>query len=74
MRTPSQKMSVTVIRFSVSVPVLSEQMTLTQPMVSQATSFFTNAFFFDILMTLMASETATIVGRRRQTFGNSGDD
>ena len=32
-------------------------------MVSQATSFFTKAFFFDILMTLMASETATIVGR-----------
>ena len=55
--------SVTVIRFSVSVPVLSEQMTLMQPTVSHATSFFTSAFCLDIFMMFMASVTATIVGR-----------
>ena len=55
--------SVTVILFSVSVPVLSEQMTFMQPTVSQATSFLTSAFCFDIFMMFIASVTATIVGR-----------
>ena len=55
--------SVTVILFSVSVPVLSEQMTFMQPTVSQATSFLTSAFCFDILIIFIAKVTATIVGR-----------
>ena len=55
-------MSVTVIRFSVRVPVLSEQITLMQPIVSQAIIFLTSVFCFDILMIVIASDTATMVG------------
>jgi hypothetical protein len=39
----------TVILFSVRVPVLSEQITLAQPNVSTAGSFLINAFLFSIL-------------------------
>lgn len=56
------KISVTVIRFCVSVPVLSEQTTLIQPTVSQAIILRTSAFCFDILIILMARDTATMVG------------
>lgn len=51
------------MRFSVSVPVLSEQMTLMQPMVSQATIFLTRAFCRAMRAMLMESEMATMVGR-----------
>ena len=50
------------MRFSVSVPVLSEQMTFIAPIVSQAAIFLTRALCFDILIMFIASETATIVG------------
>ena len=48
--------------FSVRVPVLSEQIILIQPIVSQAIIFLTSAFSRDIFIILSASETATIVG------------
>lgn len=51
------------MRFSVSVPVLSEQMTLIQPMVSQAIIFLTSAFCFAMRAILMDREIATMVGR-----------
>ena len=44
------------------VPVLSEHITFTEPIVSQATIFFTRAFSFAIFITFTASDTATIVG------------
>ena len=55
--------SSTVILFSVRVPVLSEQITFTQPMVSAAIIFFTRAFSRESLITERESETATMVGR-----------
>ena len=58
---PTREM--TVMRFSVNVPVLSEQMKVTQPMVSQAMSFLTKAFCLAILSTLIARLMATMVGR-----------
>ena len=51
------------MRFSVSVPVLSEQMTLTEPIVSHATIFLTSAFSLDIFMMLSARAIAMMVGR-----------
>ena len=51
-----------VILFSVKVPVLSVQIIFTEPIVSQAIIFFTRAFCFDILITFIARDTATIVG------------
>ena len=59
---PPAMISVTVMRFSVSVPVLSEQMTFIAPIVSQAAIFLTRALCFDILIIFIASETATMVG------------
>ena len=50
------------MRFSVSVPVLSEQITLMQPTVSQATIFLTSAFCFAMRAMLMEREIATMVG------------
>ena len=50
------------MRFSVSVPVLSEQMTETQPAVSVAISLRMSAFSRASLIMLSASETATMVG------------
>ena len=50
------------MRFSVKVPVLSEQMTFMPPIVSQAAIFLTSALCFDILMMFIARETATMVG------------
>ena len=55
--------SITVMRFWVNVPVLSEQITLMQPMVSHATIFLTSAFCLDILMMFTARHADTMVGR-----------
>ena len=59
---PRQTNSPTVILFSVSVPVLSEHITLMHPTVSHATIFLTSAFCLAIFITLSASDTATMVG------------
>lgn len=48
--------------FCVKVPILSEQITLIQPMVSEAIISLTKAFCLDSLMILMERKTATIVG------------
>ena len=48
--------------FSVKVPVLSEQITLIQPMVSEAIIFFTRAFCLLSLIILIDRDTATMVG------------
>ena len=56
-------MSVTSILFCVRVPVLSEQMTLTQPRVSTIGRRFTITLFFAILITPRASVTVTTMGR-----------
>ena len=45
------------------VPVLSEQITSTQPSVSTAGSRLTIAFFFAIRMTPSAKVTVTTIGR-----------
>ena len=52
----------TLIRFSVSVPVLSEQITLTAPAVSVAMSFLISTFSRARRIILSASETATMAG------------
>ena len=52
-----------VILFSVNVPVLSEHITFTLPIVSQATIFLTKAFCLAILIIFIERETATIVGK-----------
>lgn len=54
---------VTVIIFSVSVPVLSTQITLTDPRVSTDGNFFIIAFFFAILKIPNPKVTATTIGR-----------
>ena len=51
------------MRFSVRVPVLSEQMTLMQPIVSQAIIFLTSAFCRAMRAMLMEREMATMVGK-----------
>ena len=51
-------MSLTSIRFSVNVPVLSVQMTVTAPIVSEACSFLTR--LFDLSMRLMFSAKASV--------------
>jgi len=48
--------ALTVIRFVVSVPVLSVQMVVAEPMVSQDSKVFTKLFCFDILLDVIASE------------------
>ena len=58
----SSKYSRTVILFSVSVPVLSEQITLMHPIVSEAIIFFTSAFCLESLIIFTDRETATMVG------------
>ena len=50
------------MRFSVRVPVLSEQMTLMHPTVSLATIFLTSAFSRAMRAMLMEREMATMVG------------
>ncbi|MNP13595.1 hypothetical protein D3C76_1058820 [compost metagenome] len=51
------------ILFCVSVPVLSEQIILTEPNVSTAGSFLTMALIFDILVTPSANTIATMAGK-----------
>ena len=55
--------STTVIRFWVSVPVLSEQMIWVQPKVSTAVSLRMMAFRLDILVTPMESTMVTTAAR-----------
>ena len=50
------------ISFSVSVPVLSEQITETHPTVSAATSFLMSAFDFASFKTLRERAMAAVVG------------
>ena len=56
-------MSVTSIQFCVSVPVLSEQTTLTQPRVSTVGKCLTITFLLAIRMTPRANVTVTTIGR-----------
>ncbi len=53
----------TVIRFWVSVPVLSEQITVALPKVSTAGSFRITAFFFTIRCTPSESMIVTMAGK-----------
>ena len=63
MSTPSSgKHAITRILFSVSVPVLSVQITVAAPMVSQAWSLRTRLFSFSILRMLRARLTVTLMG------------
>ena len=55
--------STTFILFSVSVPVLSEQITLLLPNVSTAGSFLIIAFLFAIFVTAMERIIVTIAGK-----------
>ena len=54
--------STTFILFSVSVPVLSEQITLLLPSVSTAGNFLIIAFFFAIFVTAIERIIVTIAG------------
>ena len=60
---PAQQTRWTVIRFSVRVPVLSEQMTLAQPSVSTACRRRMTAFFLTIRLTDSARAMVTMAGR-----------
>ena len=53
---------ITVIRFSVRVPVLSVQITVAAPIVSQAWSRRTKLFSLSILRMLRARLTVTLIG------------
>ena len=55
--------SMTVILFSVSVPVLSVHITVTAPMVSQAWSFLTRLLLLSILRILSAKLKVTAIGK-----------
>ena len=59
---PSTKQRSTVIRFFVSVPVLSEQTTLTAPSVSTHGSRRTMVLTFTIRVTLRARQSVTTAG------------
>ena len=50
------------MRFSVSVPVLSVQMTVTAPMVSEACSLRTRLFDFSMRRMFRASDRVTAMG------------
>ncbi len=62
-RWSAMSIAVTVIRFSVSVPVLSEQMTVTDPRVSTAGSLRIRALRRSIRCEPMASVNVTTAGR-----------
>merc|ERR1719375_2453967 len=53
----------TVILFAVRVPVLSVQIVVAEPIVSQESSVFTRLFTADILFEENAKETVTASGR-----------
>ncbi|KNC30583.1 hypothetical protein FF38_11994 [Lucilia cuprina] len=55
--------TVTVISFLVNVPVLSEQITLTQPKVSTVGSFLTIALRLAMRITPKAKVTVTTMGK-----------
>ena len=59
---PSSPSRATVIRFCVSVPVLSEQMTVAEPIVSVPTSWRTSALARVIFCIASASDTVTLIG------------
>jgi len=59
---PCQLRRTTCIRFCVSVPVLSEQMTVAEPIVSHATSCRTRAFSRVMRRIARASDTVTLIG------------
>ena len=59
---PPSRRATTCIRFCVSVPVLSEQITVAEPIVSQATSWRTSAFARVIFRIARASDTVTLIG------------
>ena len=56
-------MSWTVIRFWVSVPVLSVQITVTAPIVSEACSLRTRLLNFSIRRMFSASASVTAIGK-----------
>ena len=51
------------MRFSVRVPVLSVQITVTAPMVSQACSFLTRLLLFSMRLIFRASDSVTAIGK-----------
>ena len=51
------------MRFSVSVPVLSVQMTVTAPIVSEACSLRTRLFDFSMRRMFSAKASVTAIGR-----------
>ena len=55
--------SATVIRFSVSVPVLSVQIHVTAPIVSEACNLRTRLFDFSILRMFSANASVTAIGK-----------
>ena len=55
-------MSPTCILFCVRVPVLSVQITVTAPIVSQACNFLTRLLLFNILLMFRARASVTAIG------------
>ncbi len=62
MLCPATSITVTVIRFCVSVPVLSEQITVTEPSVSTAGSLRISAWRFNIRCEPIAKVNVTTAG------------
>mmetsp|Transcript_23501 Transcript_23501/g.32171 ORF Transcript_23501/g.32171 Transcript_23501/m.32171 type:complete len:231 (-) Transcript_23501:4165-4857(-) len=62
-RMPMPQRLATLMRFMVSVPVLSVQMSVQEPSVSITSSFFTNTFWRPMRSATMARQAVTVVGR-----------
>jgi hypothetical protein len=60
---PLKQVRTTCILFCVSVPVLSEQMTVAEPIVSQATSCRTSELARVIFCMAKANDTVTLMGK-----------